>query len=216
MRDYDGNKETLMKNSEDSEQEQVYTGLPGDKVIRVRRRRGMRVRHITRQEMFGVIREIIFETPFVFMAPILVVLLLLFSAGIYFAEVNAPASNVHSYGEALWDGVILMTTAGAMSEPVTVAGHILGGIWTVLGCLLFYGTIIASASAYFLLPVSSYFLLPRRGKKAQTIGLIQYKFGNIANLTENQLESLRNDTNAIVDAQLSRIRQGEDSGDIEE
>jgi len=205
-----------MKNSEDSEQEQVYTGLPGDKVIRVRRRRGMRVRHITRQEMFGVIREIIFETPFVFMAPILVVLLLLFSAGIYFAEVNAPASNVHSYGEALWDGVILMTTAGAMSEPVTVAGHILGGIWTVLGCLLFYGTIIASASAYFLLPVSSYFLLPRRGKKAQTIGLIQYKFGNIANLTENQLESLRNDTNAIVDAQLSRIRQGEDSGDIEE
>lgn len=205
-----------MESSEDSEQEQVYTGLPGDKVIRVRRRRGMRIRNITRQEMFGVIREIIFETPFVFMAPILVILLLLFSAGIYFAEVNAPASNVHSYGEALWDGVILMTTAGAMNEPVTVAGHIIGGIWTVLGCLLFYGTIIASASAYFLLPVSSYFLLPRRGKKAQTIGLIQYKFGNIANLTENQLESLRNDTNAIVDAQLSRIRKGENYGDIEE
>ena len=214
--DYDGSKETLMKNSEDSEQEQVYTGLPGDKVIRVRRKRGMRIRHVTRQEIFGVMREITLDTPFVFMAPILVVLLLLFSAGIYFAEVNAPASNVQSYGEALWDGVILMTTAGAMSEPVTVAGHIIGGIWTVLGCLLFYGTIIASASAYFLLPVSSYFLLPRRGKKAQTIGLIQYKFGNIANLTENQLESLRNDTNAIVDAQLSRIRQGEDSGDIEE
>ena len=205
-----------MESSEDSEQEQVYTGLPGDKVIRVRRRRGMRIRNITRQEMFGVIREIIFETPFVFMAPILVILLLLFSAGIYFAEVNAPASNVHSYGEALWDGVILMTTAGAMNEPVTVAGHIIGGIWTVLGCLLFYGTIIASASAYFLLPVSSYFLLPRRGKKAQTIGLIQYKFGNIANLTENQLESLRNDTNAIVDAQLSRIKKGENYGDIEE
>ena len=112
----------------------------------------------------------------------MLILLLLFSAGIYVAEVNAPTSNVHSYGEALWDGVILMTTAGAMSEPVTVAGHILGGIWTVLGCLLFYGTIIASASAYFLLPVSSYFLLPRRGKKAQTIGLIQYKFGNIPTL----------------------------------
>jgi len=205
-----------MKNSEDSEQEQVYAGLPGDKVIRVRRRRGMRIRHISWQEVFGVMREITLDTPFVFMAPILMVLLLLFSAGIYFAEVNAPASSVHSYGEALWDGVILMTTAGAMSEPVTVAGHILGGIWTVLGCLLFYGTIIASASAYFLLPVSSYFLLPRRGKKAQTIGLIQYKFGNIANLTENQLTSLKNDTNAIIDAQLSRIRQGEDSGDIEE
>jgi len=204
-----------MKNSEDSEQEQVYTGLPGDKVLRVRRRRGMHIRHITRQEMFGVIREIILDTPFVFMVPILVVLLLLFS-GIYFAEVNAPTSNVHSYGEALWDGVILMTTAGAMSEPVTVAGHILGGIWTVLGCLLFYGTIIASASAYFLLPVSSYFLLPRRGKKAQTIGLIQYKLGNITTLTENQLESLRNDTNAIIDAQLAKMKQNISAGDSEE
>lgn len=208
-----------MKNSEDLEQEQVYTGLPGDKVLRVRRRKGMRIRLITWQEVSGVIREIILDTPFVFMAPILVILLLLFSAGIYFAEVNAPASNVHSYGEALWDGVILMTTAGAMKEPVTAAGHILGGIWTVLGCLLFYGTIIASASAYFLLPVSSYFLLPRRGKKAQTIGLIQYKLGNITTLTENQLESLRNDTNAIIGAQLAKMRQNisvEDSEEIEE
>jgi voltage-gated potassium channel len=197
-----------MESSEDSEQEQVYTGLPGDKVIRVRRRRGMRIRGITWQEISGVVKEIILDTPFVVMVPILVILLLLFSTGIYFAEVNAPTSNVHSYGEALWDAVILMTTAGAMTEPVTVAGHILGGIWTVLGCLLFYGTIIASASAYFLLPVSSYFLLPRRGKKAKTIGLIQYKFGNISDLTESQLESLRNDTNAIIDAQLSRIKVG--------
>ena len=152
-----------MKKLEDYNE--VYKGLPGDKVIRIRRRRGMRIRRVSWQEVFGVMREITLDTPFVFMAPILVILLLLFSAGIYFAEVNAPTSNVHSYGEALWDGVILMTTAGAMSEPVTATGHILGGIWTVLGCLLFYGTIIASASAYFLLPVSSYFLLPRRGRR---------------------------------------------------
>ncbi|MFC2122724.1 hypothetical protein ACFLRP_03465 [Bacteroidota bacterium] len=199
-----------MKTPEDFEE--VHAGLPGDKVLRVKRR-SLRIRRITLQEIFGVIREIILDTPFIFMAPILVILLLLFSAGIYFAEVNAPTSNVHSYGEALWDGVILMTTAGAMSEPVTAAGHILGGIWTVVGCLLFYGTIIASASAYFLLPVSSYFLLPRRGKKEQAIGLIQYKFGSIGTLTANQLVSLRNDTNAIIDSQLSRIRQGADSRD---
>ena len=196
--------------------EQVHAGLPKDKVIHVRRRRPIHIRKITWQEIVGVMREITFETPFVFMAPILVVLLLLFSAGIYFAEVNAPLSNVHNYGEALWDGVILMTTAGAMSEPVTAAGHILGGIWTVLGCLLFYGTIIASASAYFLLPVSSYFLLPRRGKEEQTIGLIQYYFGNITNLTERQLEGLKTDSNAIIDDQLSRIMEEEASGDKDE
>ncbi len=205
-----------MESPEESEQEQIYTGLPGDKVIRVRRRRGMRIRNITWQEIFGVIREITLETPFLFMAPILVVLLLLFAVGIYFAEVNAPASNVPSYGEALWDAVMLMTTAGAIREPVTAAGHILYGIWTVLGCLLFYGTIIASASAYFLLPVSSYFLLPRRGKQEQTIGLIQYKLGNIASLTENQLESLKNDTNAIINAQLAKMRRNISSEDSEE
>ena len=153
------------------------------------------------------------------MAPIILVLLLLFSTGIYLAEVNAPASNVHSYGEALWDGVILMTTAGAITEPVTAMGHILGGIWTVLGSLLFFGTIVASASAYFLLPLSSYFLLPRRGKKEQIIGLIQYKFGNLDNLTESQLNSLRNDTNAVITARLSDLRQKktvEDFTEIEE
>ena len=112
-----------------------------------------------------------------------------------------------------------MTTAGAMSEPVTAAGHILSGFWTVLGCLLFYGTIIASASAYFLLPVSSYFLLPRRGKKEQTIGLIQYMLGNMDNLTESQLESLRNDANSVITAKLSDMRQKktvEDFTEIEE
>lgn len=203
-----------MRNSEN--QEQVHTELPGDRVIRLRQRRGMHIRNITWRELFGVIKEVMWETPFIFMVPILLVLLLLFSTGIYFAEVNTPASNVHSFGEALWDGVILMTTAGAMSEPVTAAGHILAGIWTVLGCLLFYGTIIASASAYFLLPVSSYFLLPRRGKAEQTIGLIQYKFGNIPNLTRSQLQSLKNDTNRIIEIQLSRIKEEEASGNTAE
>ena len=196
-----------MKDREDTDR--LYTGLPGDKVIRIRQKRGMRPRFLTWREIFGVVREVVLDTPFVFMAPILAVLLLLFSAGIYFAEAGASGSNVTSYGEALWDMVILMTTAGAMSEPITTAGHIIGGIWTVLGSLLFYGTIIASSSAYFLLPLSSYFLLPRRGKGKQLIGLIQFKFGNLDDLTENQLQSLRNDTNTLIDARLSRIRKNE-------
>jgi len=208
------NKGVVMKDHADFEE--IHAGLPGDKVLRVKQRRVRFVGQITLPEIFRIVREIILDTPFVFMAPILLILLLLFSAGIYLAEVNAPTSNVHSYGEALWDGVILMTTAGAMSEPVTAAGHILGGIWTVLGCLLFYGTIIASASAYFLLPVSSYFLLPRRGRKKHTIGLIQYKLGSIDKLTKSQLESLRIDTNEIIDSQLSRIRQEADSRDTVE
>ena len=141
------------------------------------------------------------------MAPILIVLLLAFSAGIYFAEFGAAGSNIDSYGEALWDGVVLMTTAGTMSEPVTGAGHVLGAIWTILGCVLFYGTIIASASAYFLLPLSSYFLLPRRGSQAKLIGTIQYNLGRLENLSTEDLMALKNETMAIIDAALEHARR---------
>jgi len=85
--------------------------------------------------VFRVVRDIVLETPFVTMAPILTVLLLAFSAGIYFAEAGAAGSNINSYGEAVWDGVILMTTAGTVTEPVTGAGHVISAIWTILGCL---------------------------------------------------------------------------------
>jgi len=152
----------------------------------------------------GVIRDLVFETPFFVMVPIVVVLLLLFSAGLYFAEVGAVGSSVHSYGEALWDGVVLMTTAGTMSEPVTSAGHVIGAIWTILGCTLFYGTIIASASAYFLLPISSYFLLPRRGNQAKLLGTIQYNLGRLEELSMKDLEAMKNETINIIDAAIQR------------
>ena len=151
--------------------EKVQRVLPGNKTIRVKRNR-LRPRLLSWRELTGVIKEVVFHTPLFVMASVLLVLLLLFSAGIYFAENGAPGSNVDTFGEAVWDGVILMTTAGAMSEPVTAAGHVLGAIWTVLGCALFYGTIIVSASAYFLLPFSSFFLLPRKNKEARLIGTI--------------------------------------------
>jgi len=189
--------------------EEIQRRLPGDRVIRVKRKRRLRPRMLGWWELVGVIRELVFETPFFIMVPILVVLLLLFSAGIYFAEVGAPGSNVTSYGEALWDGVVLMTTAGTMAEPVTSAGHVLGAIWTILGCMLFYGTIIASASAYFLLPISSYFLLPRRGSQAKLVGTIQYNLGRLEELSRKDLEALKNETLDIIDTAISKCTRPE-------
>jgi len=187
-----------------SNQEEIRRMLPGDRVIRIRRRRQLRPRMLSWRELTGVIKELVFETPFFVMVPILLVLLLLFSTGFYFAESGAVGSNVNSYGEAIWDGVVLMTTAGTMSEPVTTAGHVLGAIWTILGCMLFYGTIIASASAYFLLPISSYFLLPRRGSQAKLVGTIQYNLGRLEELSLKDLEALKNETVDIIDATIQR------------
>ena len=186
------------------DQEEIRGRLPGDKVIRLKSRPRLRPRLLGWQELMGVIRELVFETPFFVMVPIMATLLLLFSAGIYFAEVGAAGSSVTSYGEAIWDGVVLMTTAGTMSEPVTAAGHVLGAIWTILGCTLFYGTIIASASAYFLLPISSYFLLPRRGRQAKLLGTIQYNLGRIEELSLKDLEALKHETINIIDGAIQR------------
>ena len=186
------------------DQEEVQGRLPGDRVIRLKRRRRLRPNLLGWWELMGVIRDLVFETPFFVMVPIIVALLLLFSAGLYFAEVGAAGSSVNSYGEALWDGVVLMTTAGTMSEPVTTAGHVLGAIWTILGCTLFYGTIIASASAYFLLPISSYFLLPRRGSQAKLLGTIQYNLGRLEELSLKDLEALKNETINIIDVAIQR------------
>jgi voltage-gated potassium channel len=149
-----------------------------------------------------MIKDLALETPFFVMLPIILVLLLLFALGIYFAESNAPGSNVTSYGEAVWDAVVLMTTAGTMTEPVTGLGHVLGGIWTILGCMLFYGTIIASASAYFLLPLSSYFLLPRKGEEARLVGTLQYNLGRLERLSANDLQALKAEINTLVDRHL--------------
>lgn len=185
------------------EYEELQPLLPGDRIIRLKRRRRRPI-VLGWSKIFEVTRDFALETPFLTLLPIIIVLLLLFAAGFYFAEVNAPTSNVKNYGEALWDGVVLMTTAGTMSEPVTLAGHILGGIWTILGCLLFYGTIIASASAYFLLPISSYFLLPRRSEMAKLIGSIQYNLGRIEQLSTSDLEALREMTNKVIDDSLQQ------------
>ena len=70
-------------------QEELQSVLPGDKVIRVRRKR-LRPRLLSWSELTGVFREVVFETPLFVMVPVLVVLLLIFSAGIYFAENGAP------------------------------------------------------------------------------------------------------------------------------
>jgi voltage-gated potassium channel len=184
--------------------EELPSAQPGNRVIRVRRPSRLQPRLMSWRELVGVIKSVVFETPLFVMASILLVLLLLFSAGIYFAEYGAAGSNVDSFGEAVWDGVVLMTTAGAMSEPVTAAGHVLGGIWTVLGCALFYGTIIVSASAYFLLPFTAFFLLPRKSREAARIGTMQYDLGRLDDLSDDDLESLKHEMAILIDAVRQR------------
>ena len=190
------------------EYEAVGTTHPGDRVLRVYRKPKKTLPTPRLSTVLQVSKRVALETPFLAMLPVIAVLLLAFSTGLYFAEVHATGSGIGSYGDALWDGVVLMTTAGTMTEPVTTAGHVVGAIWTIIGCLLFYGTIIASASAYFLLPVTSYFLLPHRSKQAHIVSTIQYNLSVMEDLTVDELEILKEETVSVINAQIKCAHGG--------
>lgn len=194
---------------EDKDYEPIHPLRPGDKVLRRRIPPRRRVRLVPNfAAMLATFKDFAVRTPFMAMMPVIAFFWLAFSTGFYFAEVGAPGTGIESYGQALWAGVVLMTTAGTIVQPVTTAGYLVGGFWTVIGCLLFYGTIIASASAYLLLPLSSYFLLPRKGPTGMLVGTIQYNFDRLEQLSSEELEALREAAYMVIDVEVARRGRG--------
>jgi voltage-gated potassium channel len=152
----------------------------------------------TAPEVFRVIRDIFTTTPFLPMFLTLAVLWLVFSAGMYALEHNADGAAMTSYGEALWWGLASVETMGTPYEPVTVGGRALGGTWAILGVMLFWGTIIASVTI----------LLASRRKRSteRTIDTIQYNFGELSDLSPNELDGLRYVANRVIDDQIEESK----------
>ena len=98
-----------------------------------------------------------------------------------------------------------LTNNGSLLLGDAIGANILD-MTIVLGCTIFYGTIIASASAYFLLPISSYFLLPRRGHKAKLIGTIQYNMGRLEELSTSVLEALKSESVKVIEDAIKHMQ----------
>jgi voltage-gated potassium channel len=152
----------------------------------------------TAPEIITVIRDIITTTPFLPMFFTLVALWLVFSAGMYALEHGADGAVMKSYGEALWWGLASVETMGTPYEPVTVGGRVLGGIWAILGVMVFWGTIIASVS---ILLASR-----RKRSKERAIETIQYNFGELSDLSPEELEGLRYMANRVIDDQTEESK----------
>lgn len=180
--------------------EPVHKTRPGDEVLRRKRQPRARLRVAPRiPEVVRAISTILTHTPFVPMISFAAVLLLIFSTCIYFAEVGAPGSGIAHYSEALWWGVVAMTTMGTAPMPVTGAGQIVGGIWAIVGCLIFYGTIIAS--------VTTYFMRRRETPSKQIVATVQYNLGIIDELTIEELQVLKDTAANVIDAQMGRLKE---------
>ena len=173
--------------------------LPGERVLRRKREPRRRLR--IAPNIPGIIRflrVIVTETPFVPMIFIIAILWLLFSTGFYFAEHGASGSGIDYYSDALWWGIVAMTTMGTAPIPVTGAAQIVGGIWTILGCIIFYGMIIASVTVYFM--------RPRQRPTKQIIATVQYNLEQLEDLSLEELELLKETTDGLIDVHIGKAK----------
>ena len=181
--------------------EQLTPLLPGDKVLRIRRRRPRRRLRVTPDipAVLRFLRQIGKETPLVPLMLALIVLWLLSSWGVYLAE-RGVNEQINSYGYALWWTFTAMQTQGANSPgPITAPGIIIGSIWSILSTIAFFGVIIATIYAYFM--------LPKRRPFQESISTIQYNLGELEKLSVDELEVLRDTTVRIVNAQITELKQ---------
>ncbi len=135
-------------------------------------------------------KDILVHTPFIRMIVLLLGLWLCFSAGLYWFERSMPEAAINSYGNALYWGVAAFSTAGIADTPKSNLAQLLGGIWIVVGSTLFFGTIVATVTTYFMRP------LQRPGKRI--IDTIEYNLEQLNELDVEELELLKETVDTLI------------------
>lgn len=150
------------------------------------------------------LRDLVDHTPVIKMTFLLVATWMLFYAGIFLGEQGAEGTTITSYGKALYWGIAAFSTAGIADMPVNGISEFIGAIWIILGSLLFFGAIVATVTAYFMRP------LQRPSK--QIINTIEYNLEQLDDLTIEELELLKETTDALIEhmenLQAARTKNG--------
>jgi len=141
--------------------------------------------------------DVMTHTPLLKMTFLLLALWMLFSAGLYFAERGAEGTTITSYGRALYWGIAAFSTAGIADMPVNGISEIIGGLWIILGSILFFGAIVATVTAYFMRS------LQRPSK--QIIDTIEYNLEQINELSVDELEVLKETTDSLIE-HMERVK----------
>jgi voltage-gated potassium channel len=135
-------------------------------------------------------KDILDHTPFIKMIILLFVLWLIFSAGLYVAENRIEGTSINSYGNALYWSVAAFSTAGIADTPVSSIAQLIGGIWIIVGSTLFFGTIVATVTTYFMRPMQ------RPGKRI--IDTIEYNLEQLSELTIEELDLLKETVDTLI------------------
>lgn len=135
-------------------------------------------------------KEAITHTPIVKMIFLLVGLWLIFSAALFFSERGEEGAAITSYGHALYWGIAAFSTAGIADTPAADLSKLIGGIWIVVGSVLFFGTIVATITAYFMRPMQR----PVR----QIVETIEYNLEQLDELSVEELDILKDTTDTLI------------------
>jgi voltage-gated potassium channel len=136
------------------------------------------------------LQDVLIHTPFLKMLIFLIVLWLFFSAGLYLSERSIAGATITSYGNALYWGIAAFSTAGIADTPMSGLSQLIGGIWIVLGSSIFFGTIIATITTYFMRPLQR----PAR----QIVETIEYNLEQLDDLSIEELDLLKETTDALI------------------
>ena len=135
-------------------------------------------------------QDVLDHTPFIKMIILLVFLWLCFSTALYFSERSVPGATIKSFGSALYWGVAAFSTAGIADTPKSGIGNLIGGIWIVIGSTLFFGTIVATVTTYFMRPMQ------RPAKRI--IDTIEYNLEQLNELDVDELELLKETVDTLI------------------
>lgn len=132
---------------------------------------------------------------------LLAVLWLLFAAALYLSERNVPGADITSYGDALYWGIAAFSTAGIANPPMSGLAQAIGGVWIIIGSFIFFGTIVASITGYFMRPM----LRPAK----RIIDTIEYNLENLDDLSVEELELLKKTTDGLI-THVERLKKRHD------
>ena len=174
----------------------VRTLKPGDRVLRVRTRRA-RLPIIERgvstpvSEGFQMLVDLATATPVLWFIGALAVLVVVGPLPVWLLEQTTDNPDMNSYWVGLWWAVSAFSTAGHSGVVVeTVGGRIVGSIYTVLSVGLFFGSVLAA--------FSSYFILTWRKPKRQVVDTINYYLQRIDDLSADEIDDLQDMTRGLL------------------
>lgn len=105
--------------------------------------------YVTTRKSLVQLGHILKKRSFAYVVASTLIVTLIGSLIMYLLERNAGGTMIHSFGDAVWWSIGIVTTVGNELYPVTAEGRILSTIMMIYGMVIF-GYVAATIASYFI------------------------------------------------------------------